>query len=247
MIVDGHCWLGRGVLMSQTESALLRSMDRSGIDMAAVSPPDTRLVIGNRAGNRALARAVARHPDRLIGYAGVNPWLGARAADELRRARDLGLRALYVNPRIQGVRLLDPHLVGLVETAAELGLPVHIATGTPIAGHPLTLAELARRVDRVSLILGSGGHSDFWIDVIPAMRAAPTLWLEVSYKATHVIREYVEALGAERIVFGSDAPANDQALEIAKLRAAGLAPEAFDAVAGRNLLRLLGIVRGAPA
>jgi predicted TIM-barrel fold metal-dependent hydrolase len=244
MIVDGHCWLGRGVLLSQTESALLRSMDRADIDMAVVSPPDARMVIGGREGNRFIARAVARHPDRLIGYASVNPWLGPRVDDELRRARDLGLRALFIHPRIQGVRLLDPHVVALVDRASALGLPVHVATGSPIAGHPLTLAELARRLGHARIILGSGGHSDFWIDVLPAMRAAPSMAIEVSYKATHVIREYVDALGAERVVFGSDAPANDQALELAKLRAAGLSIEAFHAVSGANLLRLLGLDEG---
>lgn len=239
MIVDAHCWLGPGILASQSEAGLLRSMDRHGIAMAVVSPSDRGLVVGNREANRAVARAVARHPDRLLGYAAVNPWLGVRATEELDRARGLGMRGLFLHPRIQGLRPLDPHVMELSDHAGRIGMPVHVATGSLVSGHPLALAELARQLPHVRFVLGSGGHSDLWLDVIPAMRWATNLWLEVSYKATHVIREYVDTLGADRVLFGSDAPLNDQGLELTKLRNAGLEPEAFRAVAGENLRRLV--------
>lgn len=239
MIVDAHCWLGTGILASQSVSGLLRSMDGHGIDMAVVSPADRGLVVANRAANREVARAVGRHPDRLMGYAAVNPWLGARAIPELDRALDMGMRGLYLHPRIQGLRLLDPHVARLADHAGRIGLPVHVATGSLVAGHPLALAELARQLPHVRFVLGSGGHSDLWLDVIPAMGWASNLWLEVSYKATHVIREYVDLLGADRVLFGSDAPLNDQGLELTKLRNAGLEPDAFRAVSGANLLGLL--------
>ena len=57
------------------------------------------------------------------------------------------------------------------------------------------------------------------------------------------IGEAVRRLGAERMIFGSDGPGCNPALEVEKVRLAGLSPEDERRVLAGNILRLLERVR----
>ncbi len=51
---------------------LVRTMDRLGVDRSIVSSWGG-LMMGDPASNDVTLRAIARHPDRLLGYACINP------------------------------------------------------------------------------------------------------------------------------------------------------------------------------
>jgi predicted TIM-barrel fold metal-dependent hydrolase len=70
------------------EEGLLDALDAAGIERAIVCPTRARGV-GHNIGNDRVTAAVALHPDRLIGFARLDPLL-PRAAAELDRARGLG-------------------------------------------------------------------------------------------------------------------------------------------------------------
>ena len=52
--------------------------------------------------------AIEFHGHNDVGCAVANPWFGDEATDELRRAFENGLRALFLYPPIQGFQLSDP-------------------------------------------------------------------------------------------------------------------------------------------
>jgi len=83
------------------------------------------------------------------------------------------------------------------------------------------------------------GHTDFWIDSIPAAQAAPNIIAEISYKQPHVITDAVATLGAGRVAYGSDAPFNAMRLELEKFMLADLDDHDRELVAGKTLLSLL--------
>jgi predicted TIM-barrel fold metal-dependent hydrolase len=56
------------------------------------------------------------------------------------------------------------------------------------------------------------------------------------------VREAVERVGAERVLYASDGPACSPVLEVEKVRLAGLAPQAEKLVLGENTRRLLDAV-----
>jgi len=94
-------------------------------------------------------KAAARFPGRIVVYAGLD-WFeptrgrgyGARMAASLARAHQLGARGLEI-PRGLGIgfrngqgdllRVDEPELDPVFEKAAELGMPVMIETGAPMA------------------------------------------------------------------------------------------------------------------
>src|SRR5438128_2452818 len=95
-------------------------LDRYGID---------RIGFATGGGNDTLARAVARHPARFIGFAHHNPF-DADAATEMQRAvTELGLRGLKILAPALERRIDDKSLYPLWETVEALGVPVLIHFG----------------------------------------------------------------------------------------------------------------------
>jgi uncharacterized protein len=238
-LVDARCTIGEGRVASLSADDLVRQLDANDVEAAVVGPPDRCLAVANREGNDFVLDACRRHPDRLIGFATVNPWYGDAAVTELRRAAAAGLRGLILHPPLQGYLLLDTLVDPLLGVAEEYGLPVWAPTGKPFLSLPLQLTELARRFPHVAFLMGHLGHSDFWIEAVPAAAAARNIYAEVSYKQPSVIVDAVAQLGADRVVYGSDTPFNDMRLEVEKFRAAELDERARELVGAETLLSLL--------
>ena len=80
MIVDAHVHIGTTLHhfrpIEVTADDLLREMDANAIDLAVLCPAGAHLAVHNREGNDLVAAAVQAHPDRFIGLATANPWLG---------------------------------------------------------------------------------------------------------------------------------------------------------------------------
>jgi len=122
----------------------LELLERHGIDVAV------NLSGGYPGGGlEEQLAAAARHPGRIVVFTTPNwplaregPGYGARMADDLSRAAALGARGLKI-PKVLGLGLHDAsgarvpvdaaELDPLFERAGELGLPVAIHTGDPIA------------------------------------------------------------------------------------------------------------------
>ena len=120
-----------------------RDMDAAGIDMQVVSnTPQTFLYNQDAAltavlaalQNDQIAKAVAAHPDRLLGIATLPMQAPELAADELRRAmRKLGLKGAQIGSNVNGRNLDDPALEPLWAAANELGAFIMVHP-TQVAG-----------------------------------------------------------------------------------------------------------------
>ena len=124
----------------------LRAMDAVSIDISALSvnmPGPENLapelaVPAARAGNDALAEAVAQHPDRFVGLACL-PWQSTEdALAELERAvGTLGHRGVMLYSHIVGVEVDDVALDPLYQRIAELGVPVVLHPSVPPWGEAI--------------------------------------------------------------------------------------------------------------
>lgn len=122
---------------------LVAALDSAGAKKAAVLSvaylfgfpglelPDERWQV--EAENDYVAREVATHPDRLVGFCSVNP-LAAYALEEIERCRSIGLTGLKLHFANSGVSLREPeHIARLKDVfraADRLGMPlvVHLRT-----------------------------------------------------------------------------------------------------------------------
>jgi predicted TIM-barrel fold metal-dependent hydrolase len=120
----------------------LREMDEAGIDVQVLSHipspvqqlnPETAVELAIGANNR-LAEAIARHPDRLAGFAALPTPDPQAAAEELERCvRSLGFRGAMVHGRSQGLFHDDEPFYPIFERAEALDVPIYLHPGPP---HP---------------------------------------------------------------------------------------------------------------
>ncbi|MFC1525790.1 amidohydrolase family protein [Candidatus Latescibacterota bacterium] len=237
-MIDGYCTLGVDREFDLTEEGLLRDMDRAQVSRAVIAPVDRCLAVANREGNEAMALAFDAHPDRLIPSCSVNPWYGAGALEELRRAVGEGARLLVLHPAVQGHLANDELVWPVLEAATEERLPTYIHTGPPGQSTPWQVVDLAERFPEMDLIIGHCGATDFWNDVVAAAGAAGNVHIESSLARPFLFSTYLEKLGPEKGIMGSAAPLNELVFEWEQTRAV-LPPESVAAVCGGNLQRLL--------
>lgn len=238
-MIDVHVRFGDDLGVTDVDDLLLL-LDAHGVRRAVLGPVGRWVAVDNREGNEVVARAVRRHPDRLAGWAAVNPWYGDRAVDELRRALDDGLVGLKLVPAQQGFALLSPLLDGMLTEVAARGVPVYVVTGVPVAAEPFQLTELARRWPTVPFVMGRSGRTDFSLDLVPALCGAGNLVAETAYNGPDHLRRMAAAIGVDRLLFASDLPANDLGLELARFAEAGFDPQARARVTAGVATRLLG-------
>ena len=223
---------------------LLAGLDRAGVEEAVVFttaepggyPP---------ANDRVLAEAAASG-GRLRAFARLDPNAGD-PGPEARRCLDAGARGFKLHPRSDAFVLSHPSVEALFAIAQEAGLPVlvHAGRGIPALGEDLV--RLARRFDRVPVILAHAGISDLGL-VAPAAAEVRNLLFDTAWWQVADLLALFTAVGAGQILFASDMPygsARFAALLFARCaRAAGLDGDALRAVAGDNARRALA---GQPA
>ena len=216
-IWDIHCHLtdAPGATPEDRLTAIVKYMDRVGIERVMLSlgypllmdPPPAQL----REENDQVLRAIKRWPGRAYGFVYLNPNYLQASLDEFDRCvRDgpmVGVKLLVAK------RCNAPELDPIVERAVELKAPIMQHTWLKVGGNepgessPFDIVELARRHPNASLICGhTGGDWELGIRIV---RATKRLCVEIagSNPTAGFVEMAVRELGAERVIYGSDAVA----------------------------------------
>jgi predicted TIM-barrel fold metal-dependent hydrolase len=194
--------------------------------------------------NDQVLRCLDRHPGRMIGFCYVNPKHEAASLAEIDRCvRDgpmVGLK-LWVAVRCDGPAL-DP----IVARATALGAVVFQHTWLKSGGNlpgestPMDLAVLAGRHPEAKLICGHTGGR--WEVGLRAIRPFANVRTDLggSDATAGMVEAAVRLLGADRVLYGSDAPGRSMAAQLGKVLGAELPEAAKVAILSGNLRRLLG-------
>jgi predicted TIM-barrel fold metal-dependent hydrolase len=240
VIIDAHVLAGQGLYHKADPEQLIDLMDRSGIDMALISPIDREMAVHNREGNDRVLALSRKYAGRFLAYATANPWYESMAEAELERALGEGAAAVKLHPPLQGFMILEKLVHPLIEVAARHRAPVYVHTGTPANALPLQLTELALNYPEVPFIMGKNGKSDFWMDVMPALERAPNIYGDTAHDFPErgMARMY-GGIGPHRMIFSSNHPAARMGLEIDKVRDMEVPDADKAAILGGNMERLL--------
>lgn len=204
---------------------------------AATAAADKVVVFGIRAKavgfdvpNEVIADYVRRDPDRLEGWASIDP-TDADCLDQLDHCvTDLGLRGLKVAPVYQHWSPTEPRNWELLRRCAELDLPVMIHQGTTYPrrarlewGSPLQLEPLLMALPDLRMIVAHLGHP--WEDdVVALVRKTPNLYTDVSalhfrpWRFWQAMTTAYEYGVTHKLLFGSDFPNATTADAVAGLR-----------------------------
>ena len=110
--------------------AIIRGMDKDGVDKAFLFPPQVDSIELARELNDHTAKVVAEHPDRFLGFATIPLRGGEEALDEFDRAvKDLGSKGLgEIHPCFYGLSLDSEELRYIFQKAVYLNVPVVVDT-----------------------------------------------------------------------------------------------------------------------
>jgi predicted TIM-barrel fold metal-dependent hydrolase len=200
---------------------LIATMDEHGVERAVVQPGASTLT------NDEVVQVLAQYPDRFIGFGRwdhFDPRPGKRgsggmleAADAMERGiRDLGLRGIgevalgfwYPIPTDE----VHVHVRPMMEVAAAYNVPVAFHTGWHAHGfslryeQPILLDDIALEYPEVPIIFNHMGCSDrlFFDQALMVARRHERVFLQTSHTRTEFVEEAVNAIGADRVLFGSD-------------------------------------------
>ena len=278
MLIDCHTHIGQagkhvgGAIMAD----LMRSWGEPLWDVtleghwAAMAKVDKAIVlafnaprIGVVVPNDYVADYVAQHPEKLIGFASVDP-NHPHAPYELERAvNSLGLRGLKLAPIYQHFDPASSAAYAVYEAADALKLPILWHQGTTfvrdaplIHARPVLLDDIARRFPDLRMWVAHLGHP--WCDeLVSVIRKHPHMYADMSALHPRPMQFYLAMVSvveygvADKIFFGTDYPFTTLESSLDGLRhinrvAEGTGmpriPEAvIEGIIQRDTLKLLGI------
>lgn len=243
MIVDFHTHVDEAEAFGWIDppEKLIPLLDAAGIEMAVCMTYVDYPVDPN--GIDYLAGAIARFPDRLVGFARLNPNHLTKSLEGARRAvQELGFKGVKLHPTTTIAHPAAAPTVELMRLAGDLGVPVLFHCGDDPYTTPQAIALGAKEARYTAVVLGHMGGYFHVEDAISMAERYDNLYLETSAMPyPDRILQAVHRVGAERVIFGSDGPGCNPALEIEKVRLAGLSGHDEALVLGGNAARLLGL------
>ncbi|MBI4028266.1 MAG: amidohydrolase family protein [Verrucomicrobia bacterium] len=194
---------------------MLRCMDRCGVERGALLGP----LIGGAcpateevdASNSRTLEFMRAAPGRFFGFCYVNPRHPEHARESFRRCAEDGFAGLKL---WVATFCDDPRVFPLVEMAIERQTPILVHTWLKATGNlefesaPEHAARLASRYPDGKFIMAHIG-GDFEIG-IKTIRHLSNVWVDYAGTPNEwgVYEMAVSELGEDRVVFGSDGPAN---------------------------------------
>jgi predicted TIM-barrel fold metal-dependent hydrolase len=241
MVVDAHAHYGSWYFPMRNPSPreIREYMLRLGIDRTVLSS-SLGIVYDFREGNLELDGAIRSFPE-LFGYVAVNLNYPEESLAEIERylsgnGRFVGIK---VHPQLCAKSFDCDEAFRICEAAAKFRVPILIHTfGSPIES-PKNVLRAAERFPEVSFILGHmGGFA--WDEGLAVGRARANTYLEICSSCTDMrrLRAAVDAVGRERVLFGTDSTLFMAEYTLGAMSDMGLKEEELLCVMGENAERL---------
>jgi predicted TIM-barrel fold metal-dependent hydrolase len=246
MIIDFHCHAGKGDGMSGPPFTVapldtyLRRARAAGIGRTVVVPcfhSDYAVA------NRELARIVAAHPRRLIGFAFVHATRDAGRIGEMlaTAVRRYGFRGV----KVHGADALPTREV--CDAARAHRIPILL----DVTGRSHVLHMLAPQYPDVPFVVAHMGS--FWDDwraqqqMVDILARYPNVYSDTSgVRRFDYLVEAVRRAGPGKLLFGTDGPWLHPGLELQKIRLLRLPADQEARILGGNACRLMGGVSASP-
>ncbi|MCX5480662.1 amidohydrolase family protein [Kaistia geumhonensis] len=174
--------------------------------------------IGIESDDETTAAAVAKYPEKFVGFAYVDP----RRADCMEllvhAVEDLKLKGVKFGPIYNGVALSDPRLVPVYEYLQKNNIPLTMHMGTTFArnapidmGRPLHVEPIAQKYPDLVMVMAHMGHP-WYEECIVVSRKQPNVFCEISALSYRPWQYYNILIAAQeyritdKIFFGTDFP-----------------------------------------
>ncbi|MDP2953611.1 MAG: amidohydrolase family protein, partial [Chloroflexota bacterium] len=240
-----------------TAEDLIASMDQAGVQVSIalnIGWASHQLCVET---NDYLLEATARYPHRLVAFCALQPRAGEAALEEMERCARAGARGLgELRPDDQGFQLSDEVLLRpMIDKAIKLNLTLLFHASEPV-GHlypgkgkvtPDQLWAFITLFPSLPVIFAHwGGGLPFYALMPEVGRALDRVYFDTAATSflyrPQVFHQAIEAVGAGKILFGSDYPLIEQGRALSLIQALDLPEAEKSLITGDNAARLLNIL-----
>lgn len=219
--IDAHMHVaGAGQSFAGCEvESVIDAADRLGIEKLACSIPITGGKWATpdevRACNDAMLVAMRSFPDRILGYAFLNPGYMREALDELNRRV---VREGFIGIKLYNqYKINDPVVFPLIERTIALGVPILSHAGKlvrpedvaqqPLCSHAADFVDIGRRYPEAMIIEGHIAGGGDWQWSLKVLREAPpSIYLDTSGSVMDngLLERCVASIGEDQLLFATD-------------------------------------------
>ncbi|MEW6355129.1 MAG: amidohydrolase family protein [Planctomycetota bacterium] len=238
IIIDCHAHLGpwHNFFIPQNDAdGMIRVMDRIGVNVVC---PCSHACIGPDfvLGNDLAAEAMQKYPGRFAPYIGVNPNYPDGVAVEIERCRKMGMKNVKIHS-MHKVPYDDGRYKPAFEIANDLGWAVLAHT---YGNDARVFAKLGPRYPNAKFLLGHSGVVNFQA-YIETARASENVFLDLatSQVGYNWVEAFVQRVGSDRVLFGSDIPFIALAPQIGQVLCARISDDEKREILGLNARRIL--------
>jgi predicted TIM-barrel fold metal-dependent hydrolase len=174
--------------------------------------------LGIEGDDETTAAAVAKYPEKFVGFAYVDP----RRPDCMEMLRhgieDLGLRGAKFGPIYNGVALSDPRMTPVLEYLQKHNLPLTMHMGTTFVrnapvelGRAIHVEPVAMQYPDLVMVMAHMGHP-WYEECVVVARKQPNVYCEVSalsyrpWQYYNILMCAQEYKITDKVFFGTDFP-----------------------------------------
>jgi predicted TIM-barrel fold metal-dependent hydrolase len=215
---------------------MLTRMDAAGVEKAMVCS------LAQRIEPDFIEGLVAVHPDRLFGFGQVVPQADGAIEEIARMATLPGIKGLKLHPSLHGYHFADHGLLDPVfDACREHGLAILVNALDDAFVSPLAIEEISRGFPEVPVLVAHMGAVWNVPEACIVSARNPQIFLETSATLLSDVRVAYSRVGPEKIVMGTEYPANDFDMERMKISKAIENDADRALVEGENLRRILAL------
>ena len=242
-------------------SLFITQLDAAGIDKAVISAEDiTTRAGGTIVSNEEVKKLVDMYPDRLIGFASVDP-KRPDAVEVLEKAfTQQSMAGLKLSPAIQYFMPQDPMMKPVYETCIKYNKPILFEAGmtwvknSPTKySNPMNFEDVAIEYSELRMCLGHFGwpwtretamlilkYPNLYADTALLYFDSPKQFFQTTFNDQ--LGEYwIDRMLYDKVMFGSTYPRIEQKRMVKAMDSLSLRPKQRAMVMGENALRFMGM------
>lgn len=242
-------------------SLFITQLNAAGIDKAVLSAEDvTTRAGGVIVSNEEVKRLVDLYPDRLIGFASVDP-RREDAREVLEKAFiELGMKGLKLSPAMQYFMPGDPVMKPIYELCLKYDKPILFEAGMTWVknspskySNPLNFEEVAIEYPELRMCLGHFGwpwtretamlilkYPNLYADTALLYFDSPQQFFQTTFNDQ--LGEYwIDRMLYDKVMFGSTYPRIEQKRMVKATEVLNLRPKQRAMVMGENACRFMGM------
>lgn len=227
-------------------AALMALIDKAGVSgclvhSVATSPAQTESI------NNFISDSVKANPTRFVGFCSVHPDMEKKLLEaEIDRAISLGLKGIKLHPDFQKFAIDDRKAYNIYEIADDRRLPILFHTGDYRYewSSPKRLASVLKDFPALTVIGAHFGGWSEWDEGEKYLAERENVYVDTSsslYSITpEKAKEYINAFGVDRVMFGTDYPMWDVNDELKLIERVDISDSDREKIMYKNACRLFG-------